>query len=97
MLSLLVTFALSHSGLCKIPNSGLGHNLDNLTTVIKEKIGSYLITPQMTGVEVERLMGQPFGVDSFGPPGEFYVVYSYLASGINITFGPDGKVKSVER
>jgi hypothetical protein len=66
-------------------------------TAIREKITSCFVKQGMSRLHVESLMGQPFGVDSYGPPGQFVTVFSYLASGISITFDAVGQVTGVSR
>jgi hypothetical protein len=66
-------------------------------TALRERVTSYLVKPGMTYSEVEKFIGKPFGVDSFGPPKDFTTVITYLASGISITFDSNGKVIGVGR
>lgn len=65
--------------------------------VLRERVMSRLVLPGMPREWVEQLLGEPFGIDSYGPPNKFVVVYSYLFSGINVTFGADDKVIAVCR
>lgn len=98
MLGTVVALMISQSGLANepVPPQPVrtwGSRFDS----IKETVASYLITPNMTGSDVEKLMGLPFGVDTHGPPGEAVTVFSYLESRVYVTFGADGKVMAVRR
>ena len=97
MLLLFFAISLVELNSSASPSVVQSMNVQSRVTALRELLGSYLVTHQMDGTQVEKLMGLPFGVDTHGPPGEFYTVYSYMWSGINVTFGPNGKVQAVER
>ena len=62
-----------------------------------ERVLSWFVLPGASCAQVESLLGEPFGIDSYGPPGECYTVYTYFLSGVHVTFGPDEKVVGVSR
>ncbi len=97
MTATLLAMVLVQNMTVPLPPKLPWRNLASRVEAIKEWGASFLVHPGMTREQVLKVMGTPFGMDTFGPPGQSSETFSYLFSGVLVSFDAKGRVTDISR